>query len=325
MAASSDLRIVHLEDIGPHYATTLARWREQLPRQPRRGARARLPGRPSSACGSSTSATARRLRGARARRRADAAGARLIGSIPAPSRTRRTRNAGPGQAPVCPLDATLRGRHHGPGVPVWAARIFATREPPMKTRITELFGIQHPIIQGGMHFVGLPELASAVSNAGGLGMITGAHARHAGEARGRDRALPRDDRQAVRRQPDLPAGVRESAVRRTHPGDRRGRRAHRRDRRPQPGAVHAAAEAARREGHPQVHVGAPFAQGRAHRLRRGQRRRLRVRRPSGRGRRAELHPAAARRRGAEDPVRRLGRHGRRSQPGRGARARARTA
>ena len=42
----------------------------------------------------------------------------------------------------------------------------------MKTRITELFGIQHPIIQGGMHFVGLPELASAVSNAGGLGMIT---------------------------------------------------------------------------------------------------------------------------------------------------------
>lgn len=43
----------------------------------------------------------------------------------------------------------------------------------MKTRITELFGIQHPIIQGGMHFVGLAELASAVSNAGGLGIITG--------------------------------------------------------------------------------------------------------------------------------------------------------
>ena len=43
----------------------------------------------------------------------------------------------------------------------------------MKTRITELFGIQHPIIQGGMHFVGFAELASAVSNAGGLGIITG--------------------------------------------------------------------------------------------------------------------------------------------------------
>jgi NAD(P)H-dependent flavin oxidoreductase YrpB (nitropropane dioxygenase family) len=43
----------------------------------------------------------------------------------------------------------------------------------MKTRITELFNIEHPIIQGGMHFVGFAELASAVSNAGGLGMITG--------------------------------------------------------------------------------------------------------------------------------------------------------
>ena len=43
----------------------------------------------------------------------------------------------------------------------------------MKTRITELFGIQHPIIQGGMHYVGFAELAAAVSNAGGLGLITG--------------------------------------------------------------------------------------------------------------------------------------------------------
>ena len=43
----------------------------------------------------------------------------------------------------------------------------------MRTRITELFGIQHPIIQGGMHYVGLAEMAAAVSNAGGLGIITG--------------------------------------------------------------------------------------------------------------------------------------------------------
>jgi NADH:quinone reductase (non-electrogenic) len=42
----------------------------------------------------------------------------------------------------------------------------------MKTRITELFGIEHPIIQGGMHFVGLAELAAAVSEAGGLGIVT---------------------------------------------------------------------------------------------------------------------------------------------------------
>ena len=43
----------------------------------------------------------------------------------------------------------------------------------MKTRITELFGIEHPVVQGGMHHVGYAEMAAAVSNAGGLGIITG--------------------------------------------------------------------------------------------------------------------------------------------------------
>lgn len=42
----------------------------------------------------------------------------------------------------------------------------------MKTKVTELFNIRRPIVQGGMHFVGFAELAAAVSNAGGLGMIT---------------------------------------------------------------------------------------------------------------------------------------------------------
>ena len=42
----------------------------------------------------------------------------------------------------------------------------------MKTAITEMFGIQHPIIQGGMHYVGFAEMAAAVSNAGGVGIIT---------------------------------------------------------------------------------------------------------------------------------------------------------
>ncbi|MCA0302257.1 MAG: nitronate monooxygenase family protein [Proteobacteria bacterium] len=45
-------------------------------------------------------------------------------------------------------------------------------ERQMKTRITELLGIEHPIIQGGMHFVGFAEMAAAVSEAGGLGIIT---------------------------------------------------------------------------------------------------------------------------------------------------------
>ena len=51
----------------------------------------------------------------------------------------------------------------------------------MKTRITELFGIEHPIIQGGMHYVGFAEMAAAVSNAGGLGLITGLTQRSAAD------------------------------------------------------------------------------------------------------------------------------------------------
>ena len=41
----------------------------------------------------------------------------------------------------------------------------------MKTRMTELLGIQYPIMQGGMQHLGVPELAAAVSEAGGLGTI----------------------------------------------------------------------------------------------------------------------------------------------------------
>jgi len=44
---------------------------------------------------------------------------------------------------------------------------------PLKTALTEMLGIEHPIIQGGMQYVGYAEMASAVSNAGGLGILTG--------------------------------------------------------------------------------------------------------------------------------------------------------
>jgi nitronate monooxygenase len=43
----------------------------------------------------------------------------------------------------------------------------------MKTRFTETFGIEHPIVQGGMQWVGRAELVAAVANAGGLGFLTG--------------------------------------------------------------------------------------------------------------------------------------------------------
>ena len=65
----------------------------------------------------------------------------------------------------------------------------------MKTKITELFEIEHPIIQGGMHYVGFAELAAAVSNAGGLGIITGLTQRTP-ENLAKNCTLPRNDRQA---------------------------------------------------------------------------------------------------------------------------------
>ena len=48
----------------------------------------------------------------------------------------------------------------------------------MKTRVTEIFGIKYPIVQGGLAYLAYAELAAAVSNAGGLGQITAATLGH---------------------------------------------------------------------------------------------------------------------------------------------------
>ncbi len=188
----------------------------------------------------------------------------------------------------------------------------------MKTRITELFGIEHPIIQGGMHYVGFAELAAAVSNAGGLGIITGLTQRTP-ELLAKEIARCREMTDKpfgvnltflpVLTAPDYPGYIKAIVDGGVKIVETAGNN-------PQkwlPGAARGG-----REGDPQVHLGAPFAEGRVDRLRRGQRRRLRMRRPPGRGRRAQLHPAAARRRRAEDSVRRLRRHGRRTLAGGGA-------
>ncbi len=68
----------------------------------------------------------------------------------------------------------------------------------MKTRITELLGIEYPIIQGGMAWVGTHELASAVSNAGGLGLIG---------AGGAPASWVREQIQACKEETDKPFGV----------------------------------------------------------------------------------------------------------------------
>ena len=51
-------------------------------------------------------------------------------------------------------------------------KVEITERKMLKTRITDLFGIEHPVIQGGMQWVGYAELVSAVSNAGALGILT---------------------------------------------------------------------------------------------------------------------------------------------------------
>ena len=43
--------------------------------------------------------------------------------------------------------------------------------PVFRTRVTDILGIDHPVLMGGMTGVGTPELAAAVSNAGGLGIM----------------------------------------------------------------------------------------------------------------------------------------------------------
>ena len=85
-----------------------------------------------------------------------------VGPMPAPCRR------APSGASVAWAQARIRAAPAAPDI-----RPIAEGVARMRTRITELLGIEHPIIQGGMHYVGFAELAAAVSNAGGLGIITG--------------------------------------------------------------------------------------------------------------------------------------------------------
>ena len=68
----------------------------------------------------------------------------------------------------------------------------------LKTAICDLFGIQHPIIQGGMAHVGTVELVSAVCNAGGLGIIGAGYY---------EPGWVREQLQLTKQQTDKPFGV----------------------------------------------------------------------------------------------------------------------
>ena len=166
-----------------------------------------------------------------------------------------------------------------------------------------------------MHYVGFAELAAAVSNAGGLGIITGL-TQKTPELLAKEIARCREmtDKPfgvnltflptfASPPYPEYIAAIVEGGVKIVETAGRS----------PEPYMPALKAPASRSSTSALRCAHALKAE--AHRLRRGERRRLRVRRPSRRGRRAQLDPAAARRRRAEDPVRRLRRHGRRPQPG----------
>lgn len=147
------------------------------------------------------------------------------------------------------------------------------------------------------------------------------HRADAADPRGagrRNPPLPRYDRQAIRREPDAAAVHQPAAVRALPRRHHRERRQGAGDRRQQPQGTHRARQGRRPEGDPQVRGDPPCAVGRAPGRRRGVDRRLRVRRPPGRGRcpRHGADPAGGTQAvGAGD---RLGRHRRRPRHGRRA-------
>ena len=154
------------------------------------------------------------------------------------------------------------------------------RLPLITTRFTEAFGIEHPIVQGGMQWVGRAELAAAVSNAGALGLITAL-----------TQPTPADLANEIAKTRDLtdkPFGVNLTILPTINPppydeyraGDRRRRHQDRRDRGIQPGAAPADVPRQRHQGAAQVHLGAPRGEGAEPGRRRHQHRRLRVRGPS---------------------------------------------
>ena len=80
------------------------------------------------------------------------------------------------------------------------------------TKFTETFGVEHPVVQGGMQWVGRAELVAAVANSGALGFITALTQPTACGSGSRDRQDPRADRQAVRGEPDDPADHQPAAL-----------------------------------------------------------------------------------------------------------------
>ncbi len=134
----------------------------------------------------------------------------------------------------------------------------------LRTRFTDLVGIEHPIVQGGMQWVGRAELAAAVSEAGGLGIITAL-----------TQPTPDDLRKEIARARTLtkkPIAVNLTILPTIKPPPYAEYRqaiidsgiTHRRDRRQQAAGACRRVQEARHQGHPQMHQRASRAVGGAH-------------------------------------------------------------
>ena len=189
----------------------------------------------------------------------------------------------------------------------------------IKTRFTELFGVEHPIAQGGMQWVGKAELVAAVANAGALGFITAL-----------TQPTPEDLAKEIRRTRDLtdkPFGVNLTILPAIKPPPYAEYRAaiiesgHQDggDRRLQAAGARRPLQAARHQGDPQMHRRPPRPFGRADGGGRHLHRRVRVRGPSRRGRHPRPDPDPRRRRQGENPHAGLRRLRRRAGAGGGAR------
>jgi len=80
--------------------------------------------------------------------------------------------------------------------------VLESTHMPLTTKLTQRLGIQHPIIQGGMHYVGYAPLAAAVSNAGAIGVITALTQPNAEALRSEIQKT-----RSLLRSPDTPIGV----------------------------------------------------------------------------------------------------------------------
>ena len=110
-------------------------------------------------------------------------------------------------------DPPRRRDPDGAAMSACAKRTVRVRTPmTITTKFTETFGVEHPVVQGGMQWVGRAELVAAVANSGALGFLTALTQPTPADLASEIAKMPRADRQAVRGEPDDPADDQPAAL-----------------------------------------------------------------------------------------------------------------